>query len=1006
MYNRLFLSIIMALTMALQSFPRSISHGVALERALSAGPTPAEMLRNSARSVRPEYTLAYSAPSGSYYVFNRSTGGYIVVSGDDGIAPVLADVTSGEFSINDMAPAAGWMLGEYDASIRTLSESYLDDEWLSDYYTEWTAIAPLMTTQWNQQNPFNIYCPVIGGVSCMTGCVATAMAQVVRCIGYYEGSGYRSYNGVNSYGRPVEFDYASADFDFDIMFNDAYDLSGAPAESIDQVGRLMLACGLGVSMNYGVSESGAQSQNVERALVEHFGYDKDHTRFYNHDGFTQAQWENMLYAQLRLGRPVYYSGASGSAAHAFVVDGYLPAGLYHVNWGWGGMSDGYFRLSALNPYQTGIGGGSGGYNSGQQMVCAVPPGEEPGVIYGKMGGSIGVVSDGVYALYYKSKSQSLLNMSLGAVIVDDSGNTVAATTFWNGMNISASGAVRHDSFRYDFTQISLPSGSYRIYPAYHNDGDDEYFIAEQLFGQPHFLRLTVTDSGEYVIKGASAVSAESDVHIADIVAGYDLRFGHSGNFSFYAINNGDIDYKGFINVGFIDASGNEIASAKTQSLIIPARTNFQTDCSFPVFDTAGSLIEAGVYALRFTDNQGNPLSDGEFGVEIKSGIPYSEWQRYENIEVTNAGVMPTTIVSGDLWAHTPTVTTMSNQRSLSLGIAFYAPSGNSVVKKLPCFEGSIDPMTGPLTIDPVTVDVPFGNYEVCYQKNYTQISQRVPVRVGVAVGGLCCLPPASGQGGVSVTVTPGAGAQEEIVVPAEMTVGGTVCPVTEIESDAFLWQRSLSAIELPSSIRKIGVNAFMGCPSLEQIIMRSEMPPFAYRNYVAPGLGSSVGFYVPASSYEAYASVLADYNPVYAIVDAIESKDVMLVEPLTSVTLSVTPAHEAVDPAFVVTAADDAAAEVAAVKIVSAEPGRLNLEVEALHSGDATFHIRPAHRSDDYAVLNVTVSETTIMTEAVENTDRRPQTVYDLLGRPLPAGFRSGFRIVVDENGKVAKIVR
>lgn len=943
----LLLSVIM-LAATIHVSARNIPARAALDRALRSGQSATDMRRSP--SVRTTYSLAYSTPAGSYHVFNRSTGGYIIVSGDDEIYPVLADVDAGTFVMDSLAPAAQSMLSAYDAQIRSFSTSEAPDAGLADYYNRWDEIPPLMTTQWNQTYPYNIYCPVIGGRTCVTGCVATAMAQVVRTIGYYEGKGHRSTGSVNSSGERVEFDYANATFDFDNMF-DRYP-SATSQESIDGVGRLMLACGLGVGMNYGVSESGAQSANVARALIEHFGFDDKYTKIYENEDFSQAQWENMLYRQLQIGRPVYYSGSSTVSGHAFVIDGYRPAGMYHVNWGWGGMSDGYFRLTALNPSQVGTGGSGGGYSLSQDMVCAVPPGTDPGVVYGEMNGSISMVSDGVYAVYYKSNGINLFNVSIGAVIVDEAGNNVGTATFWQGQNITASSALRHDAFSYDFSQHPLAPGSYRIYPAFRPDGG-EYTVTDARHDGPHFIHLTVTDNKEYILSNSPATSVKTDVRIAGIVPGYDLREGFSGSVGVYAVNNGNLDYKGVFRLSLLDGDGEEIASSTSQSVTIAAGTNTIVYCPVPVFDTGNRLIPAGTYSLRFTDGEGNPLSDSELGIGIKKGTPFSQWESEEGIEVTNCTSVPQMLLSGTTWPHTPLIYTQQTHRNMTLRLAFYAPSGTSTLHSLLCFEGTINPMQSLFPLDPVKVDVPFGTYEVCYRKGYSQISQRWPMRIGVSVDDIGYYP--ADGGGASATLTDGRRDLEEVVIPARVNVGGTDLPVTAIEPEAFMMDRNLSVIDLPSGIAQIGANAFTACPSLRQVIIRSERPPFSLRNHIAPGLNASTEFYVPAAAYDDYKALLDSYNPVYTLVETVESKETAVPSPSATVSLSVSPAHKAVNPAFVITPADEASAAMAEVKVASVEPGKLHLEVKALQPGNATFHVRPAHRSDSYVVLTLTI---------------------------------------------------
>jgi hypothetical protein len=977
MYMRVYLLLLAIFSIIFSTQARNILPEAALERALKSEARSYSHNHIKTTENKPEYTLAYSAQSGSYYVFDRSSGGYIIVSGDDRIYPLLADIPSGTFLKSELAPAAEYILETYDKEIQSVSESGMSEPDLMEYYTQWTDINPLMSTQWNQDYPYNIYCPAVGTQVCMTGCVATAMAQVIRCIGYYNGSGYRRYDGINANGEAVEYDFGANSFDFDQMY-DSYS-SSVSKESIDQVGRLMLACGLAAGMNYGVSESGANNTNVPNAFSKYFGYDSKYTRmFYRYD-FSQAQWENMIYRQLQLGRPVYYSGSSGIVGHAFVIDGYRTAGLYHVNWGWGGMSDGFYRLSALNPSQTGIGSGtSKGYSSYQEMVTVVPPGADPGVTYNDMSGSISIVSDGVYSLYYKSNGIVFLNVSIGAAIVDSKGTIAATATFWPGQNLGSSTALRHDAYGYDFSSIPLPAGTYRIYPAYQPE-NEEYIIAGNLTDRQYYINLIVSETGEYNLSNISEEKQSSDIHIAGIVPGNDLHVGFSGSLSFYAVNNGSLDFDGSIKLTMLDGSGNKVVSFLSNSTSVAAGANNIIDSEFPVFDISNNLIQAGIYALQFTDNNDNMLSDKEFSIEIKTGSPLSNWNSTENINVTNHMSMPSVLIRGDLWPHTPLIETQDTHNSISLHLAFYNPSSTTAAYTYPCFKGSIWPMASMLPIDPLVIDVPFGIYEVCYRKGYSQISQRCPIRIGESIDGLYYLPLDDNE--VSATMMQSDNGNKEIIIPAQVSINGTNRTVTTIEPEAFMSNASILTVEIPSSIETIGVNAFFLCSSLNQIIIHAEEPPFAFRNHIAPGLAPTTAFYVPASAYDKYKRLLEKYNPVYTLVETIESATKELTVSNSTVNLSFAPAHEAVNPDFVITPADEHSSTIAFAQIASVESGKLNIDIKGLKKGTATFHIYPAHRSDRYAVLTVKVPEqTSIENIAADNDTYWPADIYTATG--------------------------
>jgi hypothetical protein len=152
------------------------------------------------------------------------------------------------------------------------------------------------------------------------------------------------------------------------------------AQYTSEVAKLMSYCGCSVNMDYGPqgsSGSGASSGYVPSALIDYFGYNNG-LCYVSRDSYSISEWDALIYNELKSNRPVYYSGASSSAGHAFVCDGYSGDAFYHINWGWGGYQNGYFRLSIMNPGSTGIGGGSSsdGFSMGQAAVIGIcKPGE-------------------------------------------------------------------------------------------------------------------------------------------------------------------------------------------------------------------------------------------------------------------------------------------------------------------------------------------------------------------------------------------------------------------------------------------------------------------------------------------------------------------------------------------------------------------------------------------------------------------------------------------------------
>lgn len=317
--------------------------------------------------------LSYTVHSGSepvVYVFSRPGAGYVITSADDVASPLLAYSTESTFSATDIPENMAWWLDEYRKEIehaRTLPRQ-LQRKDAANERPQRAPIAPLCATQWNQSSPYNLLCPKVNGQYTYSGCVATAMAQVMKHHNWPDvGVGSHSYTWNN---QTLSLDFSEQRFDWENM-EDTYTTGNTTAQNM-AVAQLMYACGISVNMNYGLNGSGAMSSNVPGAFTSRFKYGQS-TTFLSRDYVPLLTWEKIIYESLQMSAPVYYSGQNFTVGHAFVCDGYSEDGYFHFNWGWGGLSDGYFRLTALDPSSQGIGGSNNGYNIFQYaMVRALP----------------------------------------------------------------------------------------------------------------------------------------------------------------------------------------------------------------------------------------------------------------------------------------------------------------------------------------------------------------------------------------------------------------------------------------------------------------------------------------------------------------------------------------------------------------------------------------------------------------------------------------------------------
>lgn len=334
------------------------------------------------------HTAMTSNDEAAVYVFtNNDEEGYLVLSADDMAYPLLGYADEGSFDYDNIPPAMLWWLNEYSRQIeyaRTNGSKSAMAEALAQYRTEAArlnreSVVPLIKTQWDQGEPYHNNCPLYGETRTYTGCVATSMAQVMNYWKYPErGKGNISYLCSNLQ-KKLSLNLALKKFDWNNML-ETYRPGYYNDTQANAVAYLMKACGYAVSMEYGTDSSGALAMNVRKALIKYFGYDGN-MLYTLRDYYSSTDWNEMMYKNIKNVGPVIYGGGSNlGGGHSFICDGYdNETGLFHFNWGWTGMSNGYFSLDALNPDALGSGGGNGGgYNFTQDAVFGIQPptGEE------------------------------------------------------------------------------------------------------------------------------------------------------------------------------------------------------------------------------------------------------------------------------------------------------------------------------------------------------------------------------------------------------------------------------------------------------------------------------------------------------------------------------------------------------------------------------------------------------------------------------------------------------
>ena len=376
--------------MVVMAGPRSFQQAKAIaeKQAALLGVTIDQKAMTKARKQgsKGEITLSQE----SYYVFpNANSKGFTIVSGDDRLPEIVGYSSQGSYDENNLPEGfVSFMkayqnlynkvnLGDAEA-LKNLAEIKAWRNKKNASAETSSAVAPLLgNIEWDQTSPYNNMCPKYDSVHvAATGCVATAMAQVMAYYKYPKQLKADIPGYVNRWnGIPMEIPTITREegiYDWDNMLPKYNKEANATQQQKDAVAKLMYHCGAAVKMDYGPESAASVSATK---LAKYFGYDADLMMDLNRSTFTLDKWMQIIDTELAAGRPVLYSGQASDGGHQFICDGKDGEGLYHINWGWSGSQNGYFDLSLLNPEKGGTGSGSS--TEGYNRLCSITIGIAP-----------------------------------------------------------------------------------------------------------------------------------------------------------------------------------------------------------------------------------------------------------------------------------------------------------------------------------------------------------------------------------------------------------------------------------------------------------------------------------------------------------------------------------------------------------------------------------------------------------------------------------------------------
>lgn len=588
---------------------KTLTPGEALERVQATGTGVAMKVRPvSGTTATPVYTARLSgSDTPALYVFTpHNDAGYMIVSADDIAAPVLGYSENGTFDADNIPESLRWWLSQYENEIAAAAKAGAPA-----YSAEKAAaagrapIAPMLKTLWNQDDPYNALCPTYYGQRAYVGCVATAMAQVMKYHNWPPaGEGQHSYTWQD---KTYSMDFSTLNFDWDKMVDD-YSGDYTDGEAL-AVAQLMYACGVSVNMQYSTSGSGASSADVAPALLNYFDYDPS-IRYAERTFYTTSEWEDMIYNDLATTGPVYYSGNGTGGAHAFVCDGYSSDRYFHFNWGWGGMSDGYFRLSALDPTAQGIGGSIGGtgFSNDQCVVLGITPdkGGEKGhpelSMYYILGASMSGYSVIISGFFYNPGEETAV-YNLGARVVNVSSG--AETEIFDSQNYEIGRFQGME--KYSVHTGTLEQGTYRLYPIYK--------VNEQVYDM-----LTPSVQCGYVLlqKGAglnstvSVPSNMSDVTVDSYELPRPIYLNRPFEMSVTLTNHGDTDiFAPFYPVLFSASGTTQTLAATGDAAMLDIGAGETVTIHYQGSLTWNGTAKTGSYTLRFGADLGSTASGTE-----------------------------------------------------------------------------------------------------------------------------------------------------------------------------------------------------------------------------------------------------------------------------------------------------------------------------------------------------------------------------------------------------------
>ena len=623
-----------------------------------------------------------------YYVFNSASGsGFVIVSGDDEMTELVGYSTTGRFDPTNVPSNLQAYLDQYAGYVGRVQRGEVTAI-KRELQAGTPVVGPLIKTKWDQTSPYNDLCPIDQTISTRpksyTGCVATAMAQVM----YHhqwpkQGKGKHTYT-VTTLNKELSVDFSQSVYDWQNM-KLTYRGNETAAQNA-AVARLMYDCGVSVNMKYsGGAGSGAFDMSIPSGVARHFGYK---AQIHFRSAYTKKAYLDLIKHEIDNNRPVVFGGATvDGSGHEFVVDGYDTNDFISVNWGWSGMSDGFFDMAIMNPSDLGAGGGTGagGFSEMQSIITmekdptmAGDPGQKPlmlvpasvsggksGYIYAKQNSyKKGDVLDFfVEGIWNSGEANYVGDLSVG--IYDKDFNLVAVSKALFPVEIPAFAYSQGVApFKMDEDLSGLADGNYTVWLVSREKADGKEFEWMRV-GAENMLNMRVY--GDLLVFGIGDMKLSLNGGIvADKTPIYP---GDKVNFKFGVRNEGLVPVSGTMTLEFkmsngrpvmkksmkVDLAENKVTDVSMEATLSGSvfRAGYEYEVIVKSFEAEGKTFEVampeGGLKFRVEDPSGVAELSGE-AITVEGGIGEITVIGGESVEIYTVGGM---LVGRERIAHVP-----------------------------------------------------------------------------------------------------------------------------------------------------------------------------------------------------------------------------------------------------------------------------------------------------------------------------------------------------------------